>query len=120
MRIATQKDQFHQHLLINQIINLVAVGVGWLCLGIVEHFSPGFFQYPFLSGELEWSAIGGFWPLFAYAFVFTAIIGFFKERERQRSSLTLGVLTSVLAGLWEELWFRYIFVCYAMLLIVFF
>ncbi|NTW13797.1 MAG: hypothetical protein HGA31_02070 [Candidatus Moranbacteria bacterium] len=116
--VSTERDRHNANLIGFQLLNLAVVGVAWLGLWVVEAVSPGFFKYPFLSWEVNWSTIQGFWPLFAYCLAMSLAITAIKDKEEGRSSLVLAVSTSILAGIWEELGFRYVFICYAMISIV--
>lgn len=115
----TTIDKFKTYLIPQQLTAIVSVIVAGLGVLVIEYFWPQFFNYPYFSWEVKWEAIQRFWPLFLYCFIL-ATFALLREDSEGRSSFTLGAMTSVLAGLWEEVAYRCIFICYAMLLIVWF
>ncbi len=94
------------------------VSIPWLIICflfmlIIEWLSPNFFNYPYFYLNIQ--SILYFTPLFAYAAVMAglstlSIVSTVKDEE----NFALGIGTSVLAGTWEELGFRWIFICTSM------
>lgn len=90
------------------------------CLGVVvtTHYFPTLFVYPYLKWS-GWQSVTHFWPLFAWALVASIVFGQpFRNREswgEKFSTLGYGMLTSLLAGVWEEIGYRFAFIMYAML-----
>lgn len=116
----TTRDEFRENLLLQQLVAIVLVIVAGLGVLAIEYFWPDFFNYSYFSWEVRWEAISRFWPLFLYCFVLATFLTLLQDNSEGRSSFILGAVTSVLAGLWEEVAYRCIFICYAMLLIVWF
>lgn len=87
---------------------------------VILWFFPTFFIYPYLSwGGIE--SVQRFWPAFAWAGIGTAIITLLTRSRlhaRDISALGYGLLTSTIAGIWEEIGFRWVFICYAMISII--
>lgn len=120
MRCYTTSDERRVHLLIYQLFAILFVAAAGLGVWVIEHYWPDFFNYPYFSWEVKWEAIPRFWLLFVYCGVLATFVTLLQDNHHGRSSFTLGAVTSILAGLWEEIAYRCIFVCYAMILIVWF
>lgn len=114
----TTHDEHRIQLLIYQFFAIIAVIVAGFGVLAIEHFWPNFYNYPYFSWNVRWDAILNFWPLFVYCLVLATLAIVLEGNHEKRSSFTLGVITSILAGTWEEVAYRCIFVCYSMILIV--
>jgi hypothetical protein len=106
-----------------QIINLIITGVSFLVWWfIVERFWPDFFnpgQFWCITENL-WGSIFKFYPLFIYCGVLSIICCFGIKNSYDAEPLLLAnIVTSTLAGIWEELGFRCIFIMSAMITIMF-
>lgn len=118
----------HKQLFVaGQMLCLAYVGLCALLWLFVEHFWPDFFS-PFewsrgVQISLAYSA-ACFWPMFAWA-AFMAVINLFNLGPSMTTGTTdeghlfYDTTTSLLAGLWEELGFRCVFILGAMISIVF-
>jgi hypothetical protein len=111
-----------------QFYALVLTGIGFLFWGILEWFIPNFFspfKWQYWSNDIVGS-IANFFPLFIWAFVANTLILFFSSdsiRSREYSDedhLILDSCISILAGVWEELNYRCVYILLAMITIVLF
>lgn len=105
---------FHYQLL-SVCLLLLAGGVVF----ITEWLNPEFFNFPYFKLNVRWDDILRFWPLFLYA----AIMAYLSSIKLVSSNhdakiLKWDLITSVMAGLWEELGFRWLFICTSMIVIV--
>ncbi len=110
-----------QMVVASQLFAIVSLAISYLGLRVVEYFLPGFFVYPHMSWS-GWDAVFKFWPMFAWGAGLTIVLRIYHRSEIKAMSAEenqtvwgWGMATSVLAGLWEELGFRYVFICYSML-----
>jgi hypothetical protein len=94
----------------------VSIAVAGAILYTVDYYYPSFFHYPNLSFIPDWRHISNFGGLFLYGFVMAMIstVGI-EKTGRDEATLALGMVTSVLAGVLEELGFRWIFIGIAMI-----
>lgn len=96
---------------------LILAGVG---VAIFSSFFPTFFIYPYLNWG-GWESVWRFWPMFLWVTIITAFFsrgrGLLSPRDNS-ALLGLSMISSTLAGIWEELGYRWIFICYAMISIV--
>ncbi len=115
--------QSEQKLFRFQIKRVALLSFSAFGLWIIEQIAPAFFNYPFFTWG-GWESVQKFWPLFAYCIGLSLLIefaGFPKRTIPRRDNVRLlgwEIATSTLAGFWEELGFRWIYICYAMLSIV--
>jgi hypothetical protein len=105
-----------------QVINFVTVvvaGVGVWAIGMIF---PDFFVYPYFKWA-GWGTVLRFWPLFleGVAINLLPLIAETRWPMRARESKRLfewELVTYSFAGVWEELGFRWAFICYVMIVIV--
>ncbi|HEU5114572.1 MAG TPA: hypothetical protein VFT82_02280 [Candidatus Paceibacterota bacterium] len=96
---------------------LLVAGIG---LAIIEYFFPSFFSYSYLKWG-GWESVGRYWPFFLYGGIMSFISCFGRaslQASEKRQIFGLGIVTSILAGVWEEIAYRWIFICYAMIIIM--
>lgn len=112
--------RFLHQTLPRQIRMIGILGILWLGLYAVEYFLPGFFVYPHLKWG-GWESVGHFWPLFAYAAAITLLSVFDSipiNSATNNEIVRYGIAVSLLAGFWEEVGHRYIYIAYSMIMIV--
>lgn len=116
---ATELD--HQRTLIGfQVRSIVGLGFAMLFVLIVQSTWPDFFVYPYLHASVSVDVVARFWPLFLYAGIMAALTAHsLLSTESDNEILVLGATTSVLAGIWEEIGFRWLFICTSMIGVVF-
>jgi len=112
-----------------QVIALAYVGVCFLLWGIVEHFWPDFFSpFEWSQGNngLEHSLIASlcFWPVYIWGAVLATLSCLNLVPARTTGTTDEGhafydTITSTLAGIWEELGYRCVFILGAMISIMF-
>lgn len=113
-----QVDIFNYQLKRIGLLALAAAGVI-----LIEKFIPHFFDYQYFKWG-GWVSVGNFWPLFAwgaglYLFLRSTHSSYLPIRiTDNRELFKWHLITSTLAGIWEELGYRWAFICYAMLGIV--
>lgn len=107
---------------IGQIIaGALLLGAG-LVVFLTELWFPGFFPYHyFTSWDPRPDDVQKFWPLFAYGGILALIVSVLTARSTRLDQEIFGwdMLTSVLAGIWEELGYRWLFICTAMIGLIF-
>jgi hypothetical protein len=113
----TQHDEFSRGIFREQVIAIALVAVAAAGVGLIELFWPRFFDYPYFSWQIRWNALPRFWPLFLYCLGLALWVTLREEKPSEPSSFLLSAKTSILAGIWEEVAYRCILVCYAMILI---
>jgi len=110
-----------ENIFVGQLIAIVTLVVGGLGVLIIEFIWPSFFNYPYFSWDVSLDDIFLFWPLFLYGFTMAALsCSSIINSSKKNDILVLGMITSTLAGIWEECGFRMIFICYAMISLIFF
>jgi len=103
---------------LKNIAVLVAAGLG---LVAINFFFPGFFTYPHLKWG-GWESVARFWPLLIWLLVVSTLSACAQRRIRSSAKFTLfrwSLLVSTLAGLWEEVAYRWIYICYGMVAVIF-
>lgn len=106
-------------LLFYQLFRLFMLGIAGLGVWLIEVFFPDFFNYPYFTWSVAFADVVRFWPLFVWGAVGAVIHAAQQEATRSDYELfTLGAATSVMAGVWEEIGYRCIFICYAMIVIL--
>lgn len=95
--------------------------VSYLGTMTVNWVWPGFFQYPYL---FAWQlpsreTITNFWPLFIWLSVLIVVgNNHVRSSAHDEELLVTGLITGNLAGVWEELGYRFIFICFSMMMLV--
>lgn len=113
--------ELNQNIFASQLSSIKILTIGGLGVLIIELIFPSFFNYPYLRWEISPSDIFVFWPLFLYGFVIAARGCLSITSSNQRNNiLASGMITSILAGILEEFGYRAIFICYAMIGLLFF
>jgi len=108
--------------IVYQLISLAVVASCFIFWGAIEFFNPEFFS-PF-----QWCpqtknillAIAYYWPLFLYGGIMALVIPMQKidRWETKESHFILDSVISTLAGIWEELGYRCVFILTAMIGII--
>ncbi len=118
----TSREQAHaelkQHRMILGLQARSIVGLGFVGLFVmfIQHHWFGFFVYPYLNWSISVNTLVRFWPLFAYAGVGAILSSLSLHSTESDTEIFLyGVLASVLAGIREELGFRWLFICTSMI-----
>ncbi len=113
-------EQRYKQIAIQMIILFGFLPLAWSGTLVVNWLWPNFFVYPYFNWELpSLAAVKSFWPLFAWL----AFLIVFGGNSLRSSHLDwrlwkTGMISGNLAGIWEEIGFRFIFICYSMLTIV--
>lgn len=118
---ALERMGFYDPLTIGyQCIQLGLVFIGWIGVLAITHYHPGFFQYPFFEGDITWEVIRRFWLLFVIGIAIPLIYGyFFGTYLAWNRGLPYRITVIVIRAIAEELGKRYVYICYAMILILF-
>lgn len=103
-----------------QIVSIMVVAVAALAVGLIEWIWPNFFNYPYASWNVAGSDIMRFWPLFLYSTLICGAVNLIagntlRSSEMDEKMLSYGIFTGVLAGIWEEIGYRCVFICMAMI-----
>ena len=121
-RHALASDELDQRkaILLSQAVNIATLIVAGLGVWVFTFFFPTFFNYPYLTWG-GWESVGRFWPMFAWVGVIAAITTLPSSpihASEKRLIFGYSIVISVLAGIWEELGYRWIFICYAMMSVI--
>ena len=110
------ENKFYKVLLVSQIGMFLSLIISLIFIGIIEWFFPNFFNYPYIGSVKSLNSILNFWPLFLYGLIMASVstIGVVST-ELDEENFLLSSITSVLAGIWEELGFRWLYICGAMI-----
>ena len=113
--------EHNQEIFAGQLVGIAILAVGGLGVWVIESIWPSFFNYPYFSWNINLGDIFLFWPLFLYGLAMAAYSCLSIARSGPKNEILVsGMVTSVLAGIWEEFGFRAIFICYAMIILFFF
>lgn len=115
-----EKEMRHTESLFDYQTQAIVALIGTsLVLLVAEWVSPEFFNFPYME-MTSVAKILNFWPLMLYASVMASLSGLSVVASRyDEELLAKGMITSLLAGLWEEFGFRCVFVCTSMIAIWF-
>lgn len=107
-----------QKLLAYQMRRISYLFFAWLGVLLIQAFFPKFFVYEFMKWG-GWESVMKFWPAFLIA-TSLAVVSSTLNNLPARLGLRFKIfgtdlMTSTLAGVWEELGYRYIYICYAMI-----
>lgn len=106
--------------ILTQLLAIGVLGLTALFVWAVEHWWPDFYNHPNLNWSVTIDNVLRFWPLLVYCTILTGIFTIFaNDRRADGRAFGLAIIISVLAGIWEELGYRWIFICTAMIGIVF-
>jgi hypothetical protein len=103
-----------------QLKSLVAVALGAVLVTVIGWIFPTFFDYHYLTWG-GFAAVERFWPLLAEGIVLNLVIWYFGSPgwpirlSDNFNLLRWQLTTAVLAGIWEELGYRWVFACFAMI-----
>lgn len=100
-----------------QLLALVTVAISAVLVWLIEQFAPDFFSYPYFSWSVEWHDLARFWPAYLWGIAVTVLITEARSSSYDARLFGLGIVTSLLAGLWEELGYRFLFICFAMIMV---
>ncbi|MBI4182078.1 MAG: hypothetical protein HY520_03875 [Candidatus Aenigmarchaeota archaeon] len=109
------------HILGLQVKSILVLGGTFLFWLLFELLFPGFFTFPrWVITEDIWASVTQFWPLFAWGGLMALVscLGI-VDFIRAGKTLATGSLTSGLAGVWEEVGYRGIFIFMGMLALLF-
>lgn len=112
--------QREQHFFLYQLIAVAVVAVAAVGVWVIGLLFPNFFVYPYFKWG-GWEAVWKFWPLFAWGVGLNLILMLLDPSKlpihtnENRELLGWKLATSTLAGIWEELGYRWAFICYAMI-----
>lgn len=101
-------------------IHIITLLLAAMLVWFIELLFPSFFNYPYLSGHVRMEDILRFWPLL----LMSVLLGAASATNLRSSILDERILaqkwfSSFLAGFWEEIGFRYLFICLGMVALVF-
>lgn len=109
-----------QKLFIFQIIASVMVALSALVVWFINSTWVGFFPYTYFSWEFSFSDVWYFWPLFLWGLVLSVMTSLGEKSSRHDESL-LGwsLVTGWMAAAWEEFGYRWFYICFGMISIIF-
>ena len=112
---ANEELEEHKRLIIMQLLSIGVLALAGVFVWVVHVISPTFFRHPNLTWGVKLSGIAYFWPLFLYAAAMAtrSSIGATSDGADGKN-FVLGAVSSILAGVWEEIGFRWLFICTAM------
>jgi len=117
---ANNSLHFEKAILLSQMVSIAILAVAAAGVGVIHLLFPNFFTYPYFYWG-GFGAVARFWPLFAWGAGLNLLVWYFNSdhwpirADQNRELLKWELLTSTLAGIWEELGYRWAFICYAMI-----
>lgn len=115
--------EWRQNLFLYQLYRIGLLALAGFGVWLIELFWPSFFNYPYfgLDHAINRQDILRFWPLFLYGLGVASLSAILNGVSRKEDEVFLwGLVTSTLAGIWEEVGYRAVFICYTMISLVFF
>jgi hypothetical protein len=101
---------------VGQIGTLIGTAI---VVGIIEWVWPNFFNYPYVGWKVNILDMFRFWPLFLYCGIMSVLVSSDSRSTSLDEKLAVyGIGTSILAGLWEEIGFRYLYICTGMVIVM--
>lgn len=103
-----------------QLISILILIGTMLGVGILELIIPDFFNYPYFKWSAPISDILRFWPLLTWGLIGSigSSIGKEDHFNENEEIFIYDLITSILAGVWEEIGYRCFFICTGMISIV--
>ncbi|MBI2030726.1 hypothetical protein HYT05_03820 [Candidatus Kaiserbacteria bacterium] len=98
---------------------LVLGGIGYVIWHTSDTLPFGFWQFWHIRGSL-WEAVIGAWPIYLWGAGLTALVAFTRWNGYTAQPIhifTKGFLVSLLAGVLEEIWYRWLIFFLAILMI---
>ena len=104
-----------------QAAMLVILALMFLVTLLVNWVTGGFFDYPYLNGGLpSFETLWSFWPLGLWcAFLVVVANNHVRSSYLDERLWVTGMFTGNLAGIWEEIGYRYLFIMPAMVAVAF-
>ncbi len=112
----SDRVNFMKKLLGFQFISLFALIFFYIFYLVVEFFKPDFFNITewWVRTDSITESVFAFWPMYIWAFLWSmlAFFGFdgYMSNDENNELLFYDVSTSVMAGVWEEIGFRCLFI----------
>lgn len=98
-----------------QLMSISTLAGAGILVFLIELVFPSFFDYPYLWHLPQLNDIMTYWPLLAYAALMAYLSSVkLKSTNLDEEILAWSSLTSILAGIWEEIGYRWLFICLAM------
>lgn len=104
------------------VVGYIAVAIAIVLVGATEWIAPDFFNYPYW--DLQLGALVYYWPLLIFNVVYSSVMAHVDDTRVGSDKPDLcdyaaSVLKNTLVGVWEELGYRWTFICLAMIVIYF-
>jgi len=104
-----------------QLFMLGTLVVSYMMVVLVNNIWPGFFEYSYFGELPSGETLMLFWPLGLWCLTLIVLADNDLVSSRYDEKLLFtGLITGNLAGIWEEIGFRYLYICFAMLWLTFF
>ncbi|MCA9366442.1 hypothetical protein KC722_02575, partial [Candidatus Kaiserbacteria bacterium] len=116
--VLDQVGRRKQHFL-SQLVYFLVVVLAWGGVWLIDFVNPSFFQYHYLNQAPVSEALVHFWPLLVYFLVLVVAPNITDWTQphspADEQAYMWGLITGNFAAVWEELGFRYVFICYSMI-----
>lgn len=116
--IAMQGDVLlEKELLAAQMLLVGMVVFSGFVVYVISYFFPGFFKYPYFAWG-GWGAVERFWPAFIWAACATSVLAVRRAPvylHIKNQKFLHWIPISFLVGVCEELGYRCLFICFAMI-----
>jgi len=122
IRYESDELVFRKIVLWSQIQSIAVLVFAGVFVWLVGYISPGFFQHPNLTWRVPEGVVIYFWPLLFYGAVMAIVSVFASDlssEDDDEAVFGLSLLSSILAGVWEEIGYRWLYICTAMVSLVF-
>jgi len=104
-----------------QLVMLGALAVSYVLVGLINDWWPNFFEYSYVGEIPSWDILQRFWPLGLWCLTLIIVLDNDLKSSHLNGKLWVtGMITGNLAGIWVEIGYRYLYICFAMLWLVFF
>ncbi|MES3005184.1 MAG: hypothetical protein V4690_03710 [Patescibacteria group bacterium] len=115
--LPSRELEFKKTIFAGQLINIAGLACAAAFVWVVGYFYPNFFQHPNLRWSVPEGVITYFWPLLLYAASLAIVVTLasgISSGEEDEAVFGLSLVTGTLAGVWEEIGYRWLYICTAM------
>lgn len=113
-----QAIEFRQKLLVMQAINVGVLVLAAVTVWVITVMFPSFFPYEYFSWSVSLEVLSRFWPLALWGFalgMFATVANGPASSRHDEALLLWNLATGWVAAFWEEIGFRWLFICFGMI-----
>ena len=116
-----EKIEFKQKMLGMQVVSIGMLVFAAIVVWLITSTWPEFFPYGYLSWKVSLEVLYGFWPLALWGLVlgtFATLSNGVASSRHDESLLAWSLTTGWVAAFWEEIGFRWLYICFGMISVV--